>query len=148
MAKYKDWLEKDKLLLLQSWARNGLLDEAIAKKIGINKSTLYEWKKKYKDFADALKKGKEVVDIEVENVLLKRALGYSTTETKIETFLNGKTKTTTITKEVPPDVTAQIYWLKNRKPEKWRDKPSEEKEITKIKVELIENGSHTSDKPE
>ena len=47
MAKYKDWLEKDKLLLLQSWARNGLLDEAIAKKIGINKSTLYEWKKKY-----------------------------------------------------------------------------------------------------
>ena len=49
MAKYKDWLEKDKLLLLQSWARNGLLDEAIAKKIGINKSTLYEWKKKYKD---------------------------------------------------------------------------------------------------
>lgn len=69
MAKYKDWLEKDKLLLLQSWARNGLLDEAIAKKIGINKSTLYEWKKKYKDFADALKKGKEVVDIEVENVL-------------------------------------------------------------------------------
>lgn len=149
VAKYKEWLEKDKLLLLESWARDGFLDEAIAKKIGISKTTLYDWKKRFPDFANALKKGKEVVDIEVENALLKRALGYQTTETKTEIIQDSKDKsktttyTRTITKEVPPDVTAQIYWLKNRQPKKWRDKPSEENTISKIKVELIQNGSDT-----
>ncbi len=66
-----------------------------------------------------------------------------TTETKTETLSDGKKRITTIEKEVPPDVTAQIYWLKNRQPQKWRDKPAEEKEITKIKVELVDNGSNT-----
>ncbi len=71
VAKYADWITEDKLLLLESWARDGLLDEVIAKKIGISKTTLYDWKKKFPNFANALKKGKEVVDIEVENALLK-----------------------------------------------------------------------------
>ena len=143
VAKYADWITEDKLLLLESWARDGLLDEVIAKKIGISKTTLYDWKKKFPNFANALKKGQEVVDIEVENALLKRAKGYMTTETKTETLSDGKKRITTIEKEVPPDVTAQIYWLKNRQPQKWRDKPAEEKEITKIKVELVDNGSNT-----
>lgn len=142
MAKYADWITEDKLLLLESWAREGLLDETIAKKIGISKTTLYDWKKKFPNFANALKKGKEVVDIEVENALLKRAKGYMTTETKTETSPDGKIRTIVIEKEIPPDVTAQIYWLKNRQPQKWRDRPIEEKEITKIKVELVENGSN------
>ncbi len=143
MAKYAEWITKDKLLLLESWARDGLLDDTIAKRIGISKTTLYDWKKRFPDFANALKKGKEIVDIEVENALLKRAKGYMTTEIKTETLPNGKEKKITIKKEVPPDVTAQIYWLKNRQPQKWRDRPSEEKEITKIKVELVDNGSNT-----
>ncbi len=79
----------------------------------------------------------------MENALLKRAKGYMTTETKNRNTFRWEKRITTIEKEVPPDVTAQIYWLKNRQPQKWRDKPAEEKEITKIKVELVDNGSNT-----
>lgn len=67
------------------------------------------------------KKGKEVVDIEVENALLKRALGYSYEEKKVEVSEEG-TKVTKTIKEVVPDTTAQIFWLKNRRPDRWRDK--------------------------
>ena len=69
MAKYKEWLEGDNLILLEGWARDGLTDEQIAHNIGINRDTLYTWKKKYPDFADTLKKTKEVVDRQVENAL-------------------------------------------------------------------------------
>ena len=144
-GKYKQWLEEDKLLLLESWARDGCLDVDIAKKIGINTATLYTWKKKYSEFNDALKKGKEVVDTEVENALLKRALGYKYSEVKTESFSDGSVKKTVIVKEMPSDVTAQIYWLKNRKPENWRDKPSNEKEVAKIEVELIKNEEDRKD---
>ena len=74
LGKINEWLEKDKLILLEGWARDGLTDEQIAKNIGINRTTLYDWKKKEVNIADALKKGKEVIDFEVENALLKRAL--------------------------------------------------------------------------
>lgn len=118
MSKINDWLEKDKLILLEGWARDGLTDEQIAKNIGINRTTLYDWKKKEINIADALKKGKEVVDFEVENALLKRALGYEYEE---ETYENG-ILTKKVKKQVAPDTTAQIFWLKNRQTKKWRDK--------------------------
>lgn len=118
LGKINEWLEKDKLILLEGWARDGLTDEQIAKNIGIAPSTLYEWKKKSKEFSESLKKGKEVVDFEVENALLKRALGYEYEE---ETYENG-ILTKKVKKQVPPDTTAQIYWLKNRKKEQWREK--------------------------
>lgn len=118
MAKINEWLENDKLILLEGWARGGLTDEQIAKNIGINRTTLYDWKKKEVNIADALKKGKEVVDFEVENALLKRALGYEYEE---ETYENG-ILTKKVKKQVPPDTTAQIFWLKNRKPNTWKDK--------------------------
>ena len=86
--------------------------------MGIAPSTLYEWKKKSKEFSESLKKGKEVVDFEVENALLKRALGYEYEE---ETYENG-ILTKKVKKQVPPDTTAQIFWLKNRQVKKWRDK--------------------------
>ena len=121
-GKYVEWLEPDKLLIIEGWARDGLVDEQIAKNIGINPATLYVWKQKYPEFSDALKKGKEVVDREVENALLKRALGYEYTETKIEKEFGEVVKETTTTKQVVPDTTAQIFWLKNRKPAEWRDK--------------------------
>ena len=130
-GKFEYWLTEDGLMLITGWARDGLVDEQIAHNMGIAAGTLYDWKKKFPNFANALKKGKEVVDIEVENALLKRAKGYMTTETKTETLSDGKKRITTIEKEVPPDVTAQIYWLKNRQPQKWRDKPAEEKEHKK-----------------
>ena len=118
MAKINDWLENDKLILLEGWARDGLTDEQIAKKIGIATSTFYEWKKKELEFSEALKKGKEVIDFEVENALLKRALGYEYEE---ETYENG-ILTKKVKKQVAPDTTAQIFWLKNRKPNNWKDR--------------------------
>lgn len=121
-GKYAEWLEPDKLLIIEGWARDGLVDEQIAKNIGINPGTLYVWKQKYPEFSEALKKGKEVVDREVENALLKRALGYEYTEVKIEEEFGEVTKKTTTVKQVVPDTTAQIFWLKNRKPAEWRDK--------------------------
>lgn len=118
MSKINDWLEKDKLILLEGWARDGLTDEQIAKNMGIATSTFYEWKKKEKEFSKSLKKGKEVVDFEVENALLKRALGYEYEE---KTYENG-ILTKKVKKQVAPDTTAQIFWLKNRQVKKWRDK--------------------------
>lgn len=124
MAKSKadEWLTQDKLTLLTAWARDGLTDKQIANNIGIVESTLYEWKKKYTEFSEALKKGKEVVDIEVENALLKRALGYKYEEVTKELRDGELVETKRITKEVLPETLAQIYWLKNRKPDKWREK--------------------------
>lgn len=115
---------KDKLVLVEGWARNGLTDEQIAKNLGVAYSTLKEYKKKYPAFLAALKKGKEVIDFEVENALLKRALGYRYKEiTKEFSEATGKLEVTKeVEKEVAPDTTAQIFWLKNRKPQEWRDK--------------------------
>lgn len=95
-GKYKEWLEDDKLILLRGWARNGLTDAQIAHNIGINVATLYTWKNKYSEIDNALKETKEIVDNEVENALYKSALSGN--------------------------VTAQIFWLKNRRPDRWREK--------------------------
>ena len=108
-----------RLLEVEAWARNGDIDETIAQKLGVAYSTFRKYKDEYKALSAALKKGKEVVDFEVENSLLKRAMGYRYTETTREKAL---VVTKTVTKEVAPDTTAQIFWLKNRKPQEWRDK--------------------------
>lgn len=159
-GKYEYWLTSEGLLKLEAWARDGLIDEQIAENIGINPATLYDWKKKYPEISETLKKGKEVVDIQVENALLKRALGYAYNEDKyisvpmdleeydekLTQYMNlyryehpeatdselmlvrdqfPKTKEILAerkVKEVVPDTTAQIFWLKNRRPDKWRDK--------------------------
>lgn len=120
-GKYQRWLTPDGLTLLEGWARDGLTEAQIAQKMRISMSSLSDWKNKHPEILEALKKGKEVVDIEVENALLKRALGYEYTETMEEESENGF-KTRRTKKFVPPDVTAQIFWLKNRRPEVWREK--------------------------
>lgn len=112
--KYEYWISKDGLILLEGWARDGLSDEQIAKNIGIARTTLYDWKNKYSDIRDILKKGKEVIDFEVENALLKRALGYEYEEVK-EEYENGKLVRVNKTKKrEAPSTTAQIFWLINR----------------------------------
>lgn len=127
-GKYAEWLTKEGLLKLEGWARDGLTDEQIAYNMGIKRQTLYDWKKKYADISDALKRGKEVVDREVENALLKRALGYRYEEITQEKGIDPETKqktlvvTKVVTKEVQPETAAAIFWLKNRRPDKWRDK--------------------------
>ena len=128
MAKSR-WEEvKEKLNLVEAWARDGLIDEQIAKNLGISKATMENYKRDHIDFLTTLKRGKEVVDIEVENALLKRAKGYSYNEitqelvTDKETGESSLAVTKVVKKEVAPDTTAQIFWLKNRKPKEWRDK--------------------------
>lgn len=117
---------KPKLILVEAWARDGLTDEQIAHNLGIATSTLYDYKNRFEEFSEALKRGKEVVDIEVENSLLKRASGYKYTEVTRELVAGKMRVTKEVVKEVQPDVTAQIFWLKNRKPDQWRDKRVEE----------------------
>ena len=113
-GKYEYWLTEEGLLVLEGWARDGLTDEQIASNIGIGYSTLQTWKGKYQDIQDSLKKGKEVGDYAVENALLKNAL--------------------------KGDTTAQIYWLKNRRPDKWRDKPGYEDTRELDKLDAILKG--------
>ena len=125
--KYETWLEPDNLIKLEGWARDGLTDEQIAHNIGINVSTLYAWKVKYNEFSEVLKRGKEVVDRIVENALLKSAMGYKFDEVVKERIYNPETGESEMvevkrtTKDVAPNVTALIFWLKNRQSEKWRD---------------------------
>lgn len=110
MAKIDEWLEKDKLILLEGWARDGLTYEQIAHNMGIGLTTLKEWRQKDATISSTLKRGREVVDFEVENALLKSALEGNTT--------------------------AQIFWLKNRKTKQWRDKVEYEgnsDELNKVK---------------
>ena len=119
---YKDWLTEEGLTKIIGWARDGLVNEQIAQNIGIHPSTLYAWQNKYPEIDEALKQGKEVVDREVENALLRRALGYEYEEVKMIATESGGKRVEKTRKQVLPDVTAQIFWLKNRKPKEWRDK--------------------------
>ena len=109
MATIEEWLEPDNLILLEGWARSGLTEEQIAHNMGIDRTTLYRWKKKDCNILNALKRNKDIVDFEVENALLKNAM--------------------------EGNVTAQIFWLKNRKQLEWREKieySTDAKEISKL----------------
>ena len=159
-AEYKKWLEPDNLTKLRSWARDGLTNEQIAKKIGVRRQTISEWSKKYPDIADALKKGKEVVDSEIEDSLISVMKKHTITTTQYKMvkkddfnlkaerskFANiykldhpNATKneiliataenvevyekipiSKTVT-EVDPNTSAIIFWLKNRRPDVYRD---------------------------
>lgn len=99
-GKYEYWLTAEGLTKLEGWARDGLTDKQIASNMGVSEATLYNWKKSHLEILEALKRGKEVIDYQVENALLKNAL--------------------------EGNITAQIFWLKNRKPDKWKDKRDDE----------------------
>ena len=98
ISKYQEWLTKEGLLKIEGWARDGCTDKEIAANIGINPDTLYTWKKKFPILADTLKKGKDVVDRQVEKSLLQRALGYSYEETS-EARCAGYNSTDILVKE-------------------------------------------------
>ena len=116
------------------WARDGLTDEQIAEKLDISVASFYNYKNEHLEFLESLKKGKEVADYEVENALFKKALGYNAKikkafKVKEVLYENGKRLKETERIEyaedevhIPADTTAQIFWLKNRKPNVWRDK--------------------------
>ena len=112
MAKSKYFTHVEpKLELIEGWAMDGLTDEQIANKLGIGTSSFYDYKNKYSEFSEALKKGKDIIDYQVEKALLNKAL--------------------------KGDTTAIIFWLKNRRPDKWRDrKEHSEIDIAQKELEL------------
>lgn len=120
-----DWLTDDGLLLLESWARDGYTMMDISNKIGIDNDVFLRWKDRYPEIREAVGKGKELVDYQVENALLKSALGYKTQEVKVTTTMRyGKVVETVkevLDKEVAPNVSAIQMWLYNRQKDKWKN---------------------------
>lgn len=134
--KWQEWEgNEDRLNVLAAWARAGKTDEEISKAIGISRSTLAEWKKKYEGIRTALSIGREYADRLVENSLYKIALGYTVTEKKAFKLRKivydelGKKKSeeevleyADETRHISGDLRAIAFWLKNHKPESWTDR--------------------------
>jgi hypothetical protein len=99
----------------------GATDKDLADFFEVTESTINNWKVDYPEFLESIKKGKTEADAQVANRLFKRALGYKHPDTDIR-VCDGMIVQTPLIKHYPPDPTAAIFWLKNRQPEKWRDK--------------------------
>lgn len=128
---------KPNLKAIAAWYREGFTEKQIAHKVGVSEATWHHWKSRQPELSESLKINKFMADAEVENALYKRAKGYTVTEVVEEVYgtatgefdennkpiiKHDKVHRRTIKKEIPPDVTAQIFWLKNRQPETWRDR--------------------------
>lgn len=115
----EQWATEENLTRLKHWYREGLTDAEVAKnKLGICRTTFYKWLKECPEMRQAVNEGKAPVDDMVEDALLKRALGYEATEGRI----NEDGSKVMIKKHIPSDTTALIFWLKNRRRDRWRDK--------------------------
>ena len=149
------WLTEPKLMLIKCWARDFTLGD-IANKMGITIQTLKAWRDRYPEIEEAISEGKEEVDYKVENALLKVALGYTTTDVKTiisppDKNGNRAIRVEKTEKEIPPNPTAIMCWLNNRKPEQWkrnRDNIQQLKDDdSKITVNIIRH-SKDDDKDE
>lgn len=132
MAKYTEWLTREGLLQIEGWAKDGLIDEQIAKNMGVAYSTFKDWKKRFPDLSAVLKRSKEVVDREVENALFELAKGFVYEEEAV----TNTGEVVTVKKYSKPNVTAQIFWLKNRKRNEWRDKQEIEQTTRTIDIKV------------
>ncbi len=108
--------------------KDGLTDKELAKAFGINKATLYRWQESHRDFCDSIKKAKKIPDDQVEAALFKRAIGYEVEWDEItasgEKKPDGSNKVLKAVRKkqiFPPSEVAMIFWLKNRRPQDWRD---------------------------
>lgn len=125
---YSYWEGEEGCLRIEGWARDGCTLAEIAKRMEVSEHVLRRLRREVPAIEAAVKNGREATDRKVERALLRRALGFAYTETTCERDSktgegHGKEKVTT--KYVPPDLSAQIFWLKNRMPDVWRDKPGE-----------------------
>lgn len=125
MAMVDKWLSPEGLMLIECWARDGLNTTQIAAKMGIARKTLWEWRKYHEEIEEAMTKGKEIVDYEVENALLRLALGgeKKTTKTIVgnpDSNGNRQVRVETTVENVLPNATAALAWLNNRKPKDWK----------------------------
>lgn len=124
--KYDYWMTDEGLEIIAGWARRGLTDADISHNIGISVRTLIDWKRKYPAINACLKNSKDLADTIVENALYRKATGYKTKEVSYKADSDGNlVPVSAVEKEVPPDTTAQIFWLKNRRPDLWRDRRKE-----------------------
>ncbi len=113
-------------VLAEKYMREGLTEAQAAHNLGVSVATFESYKHQYPEFLAAIKSGKAPVDFDVENALLKRAMGYTYEEKSTVTKVDARGEGTIaevkkIVKHVPADTTAQIFWLKNRRPDRWRD---------------------------
>ena len=115
-------LDKDNMIRIEGWLRDGLSIEQICKNLGVNKNSWYFAQDASDEFAKLSLRTKEVVDREVENALFKRAMGYEYEEVTEEYEMGFVTKRKVVKKYMAPDTAAQIFWLKNKKSEMWRDR--------------------------
>jgi len=136
-GKYKEWLTHEGLIKIEGWAKDGLTEEQIAHNMGIGSSTLRKWKNDYVAILAALKKGKEVVDREVENSLHKRANGFTQKVKKVRFGRDGEMIEYEEEIYFPPDPTSMIFWLKNRKTKEWRDKPDEANNTAQDSIKIL-----------
>ena len=150
-GKSAKWLEEDGLLKIAGWARDGCTDETIAKNMGVAYSTLRAWRDRYPALSAALKCAKDVADRKVENKLFERTQGYTIQVKKVfkvkkehydekgRKCVNEELETGVEEVHIPADVTAQIFWLKNRKPEQWRDRIDNSVDFKTPKVEALDD---------
>ena len=123
-GKYHKWLTEEGLTQIRGWAMDGLTQADMAHNMGVGYSTFYEWQARFPELREAVNKSREVADREVENALFRNATGYEYEETKIiKEEVDGKERVRVekIKKHMQPHTTAQIFWLKNRRPANWRD---------------------------
>ncbi|WP_157215935.1 hypothetical protein [Flavisphingomonas formosensis] len=99
----------------------GLTDAEMAAFFGVSVRSIHHWKQRHAAFAEALTIGKEAADARVEQALYHRAVGYAHDAVKIHTIA-GKVVETAYVERYPPDVTAAMFWLKNRRPDLWRER--------------------------
>lgn len=110
---YAEWAEK--------LAKLGATDKELAESFEVSEATVNNWKSAHPEFLDSIKKGRAIADAEVASKLFHRATGYEHPEDDIKS-VNGEIVITPTVKHYPPDTTAAIFWLKNRRPDLWRDK--------------------------
>ena len=115
-------------------AKKGFTDAEMADVVGVTEQTVNSWKIKDTSFFESLKDWKLIADSDVEKSLYQRATGYEHSEDKIFND-NGEPLIVPTIKRYPPDTTAGIFWLKNRKPKEWRDK-TEVDQNTKMTVNI------------
>lgn len=120
--------------LAKNYCLLGAIDADLARFFGVSEQTINTWKTKHPEFLESLKEGREMADMRVSQALYSRAVGYSMTDTKFATHEGIITDAREYIKNFAPDVVACIFWLKNRRPDLWRDK--QEVESTN-KTEMI-----------
>jgi len=147
---------KDRLDTIKAWKRKGKTDKEIADDLGIDQSTLCDYKNKYPELTKALKTGKDDADALVENALFRRAIGYEYDEVTETVEKNTKGKMVLVSRKIvkkflPPDNIAIIFYLKNRVSEDWHDRKQFEhggmdgKPLKNVHIILPDNGMNKED---